>query len=597
MVKLMKYDEIKKRVTDIVFQPYFKDVDSTDKKIGDIISITPVDTHIITKNLQQSFGLAPSFDISNVSVDDISKFIYTNQISHKWNRRGIFSYILACFRNALGRRVSPDEQICKLKETKDSERAMLIDKTLTNIWKTFGIVIDLDAHPEWRIYNLVNRLSEELVKQGRAIDPREECANMDSFWVPIWTCLSFSCLAAILKQNFDVWSPAGRVTKKLENKLQSIKSYEELEDFVLMERIKAKIDKIVVKHVHIAGDFENRPNMSDLIIGAQKANCIQSDVQKDFQIKIDYDISGTRLSKLYGYVYDIVGKSAEYRKELFNQIKIAPVPNDSKKTVSQDTVDNKQKLPNRDTVFANVISILSTAVNRSTSIQTTEKLCDLFTDAKNPRILKQKIAQLEKQFFIKIPIEHTNANVYNICSNAYKSLVNKGLAEDLRITLDDMHPVWAAINKAIPYFVQLRSVLENELGTRISVYNLSNCRTYSEYKQMVIKFQILNKIRHVIAEHTKTIPQKITLSAPLIHDSVANTDDITKLYNECEHIFNIHIPSRDRKTDKIEDLVIAIIKNGENNAYIRKILNGQFEKTSISRNMIQNTTTRMNQGR
>lgn len=571
----MQYDELKNSVTNIVFQPYFADVDDTQKKIGDVAPISVTDANIIKQNIQQQFGITLNCDIPDVSVNDICKIIYEYTGGHIWNRREIFKCVLSSFGDAIGRRVFPDDKISELK---------IGAGTITNLRNRFGETVDLlGEHPEWRIYNLVNRITFDLAEQGRAIDPKDECAGMNNFWKPIWSSLSFGCLSFILIYNFGVWAPTDKKkdrknTRELEQKTQNLKSYEELEDFVISEMVKVKIDKIMFEYISIAGNFKDRPQMSDFVIGLNAANYVKNKVQKDFNIKIDYDISGTRLKQLYAYVYENVKGSESFRNKIFDDVEVG-----SKSAEPTGTNAHKKDVENllsRDEVFTRIINkINSMLINRTTSVQRWDKLCDLFTTTENPQSTKKGFnGWLRKHFYITVNLNDPNLNVFHVCSNAYKSLVERGLAEDLRIKIADMNPLWGAINIATKEFGQVKSIIENEIGPRISVYNLSNCRTYWEYKQLVINSAILDKIRPIIAKHLGIMLQKITLSAPLSHNIILDSSKFDWLYDECEKMFNIRIPKEDRKMDSVEDIVKAVIENGKDTNYIGNILNGNFDR-------------------
>lgn len=590
----MQYDELKNSVTNIVFQPYFADVDDTQKKIGDVAPISVTDANIIKQNIQQQFGITLNCDIPDVSVNDICKIIYEYTGGHIWNRREIFKCVLSCFGNLLGRRVFPDDKISDLKA---HIAPAMYEETITNLRCKFGESVNLlDTNPEWRIYNLANRITLDLAEQGRAIDPKEECAGMDNFWKPLWSSLSFGCLSFILIHNFGVWAPTDKKkdrknTRELEQKTQNLKSYEELEDFVISELVKVKIDKIMFEYISIAGDFENRPQMSDFVIGFNTANYVKNKVQKDFNIKIDYDISGTRLKQLYAYVYENLKGSESFRNKIFDDVEVG-----SKSAESTETKAPKKEVKNllsRDEVFTRIINKINcTLTNRITSVQRWDKICDLFADTVNPQSTKKGFnGWLRKNFYITVNLNDPNLNVFHICSKAYKSLVERGLAEDLRIKIADMHPLWGAINIATKEFGQVKSIIENEIGPRISVYNLSNCRTYWEYKQLVINSAILDKIRPIIAKHLGIMLQKITLSAPLSHNIILDFSKFDGLYDECEKMFNIRIPKEDRKMDSVEDIVKAVIENGKDTNYIGNILNGNFDRCKELANQFNKSVT------
>ncbi len=487
MVKHMQYDKLKDNITNIVFQPYFADVDDAHRKICDVAPITPMDVCFIKQSLQKQFGFTLDCDIPNVSVDDICEAVYkhldkNSKPSHKWTRREIFSYVLANLRRKVGRRVTADESLDSLRLSLE-KTGNDFGETLNRLWGAFGEKVSPEVYQSFRVYNIANRLTYDLVAQGKAIDPKVECAGMDPFWEPVWIVLSFGCLTAILKNEFEIWAPTQKASKELAQKLSEFKSYDELEEFVTAERVKSKVDKIITTYTGNYGEFKKRPNMADFIISPKNAYEIKDKVQRDFNIVVDYDITGTRLSKLYEHVYKNVKDSQELRNRLFENVHIVSQPMSEVK--EKPTACDKQLLT-RNEVFTQVINAINSALNREASVQTYERVHDLLATAENPENLKRKFRDLERRFDIKIRLSSEKLTVYNICSSAYKSLTGKGLAEDSRITIAEMNPLWGAINKAISYFVYLRSVLENECGVKVSVYHLSNCRTYDEYKQLII---------------------------------------------------------------------------------------------------------------
>ncbi|MBO7509482.1 MAG: hypothetical protein J6T57_04380 [Alphaproteobacteria bacterium] len=555
------------------------------------LNISPEEFDIIKQEIQQEFGLTLPDDISGMKISDIYNQIceFHNQKSDKkstskpkkWNRRGVFCYIMRKLGENMQEitgnnehRIQSQDHISDLRNEVDPNKREYFDELLTKkLGDSFGIIFDVNLYSAATVYNIANYVLYTLVSQGRAIDPREECAGMDPFWEPLWISLSLGCLAAILTNRFEVWAPTdkngNKNTQNLEQQLSHIKSYAELEEFVVAERIKVQIDKIMFRNITVAGDFKNRLDMSDFLISQTKARDIQNGIEEYFNIVVDYDISGTQLNKLYTYVYNNVKDSKSMRDKLFEGVQIED-PQPIK--VKNPTPQPGKKLLSRDELFAMVISEINSGLNRNTSVQTREKLYNLLMFAKDPDKLKNTFDGIEKYYGIRINLDNPKITVYNVCSAAYKSFVERGLAEDLRIKISDMNPLWGAVNKAIPYFRHLRSILDNERDVRVSVYNLSNCRTYDEYKQLVIRTKLLEEIRPIIANHIRIMPQKITLSTQLPHNPKAISD----IYNECERIFNISIPESNRVSDTVENMVRVIIQYGQHSDHIKKVLSGYF---------------------
>lgn len=603
----MQYNDIKRQIIDIIFQPHFEDVDDASKKIGDIIQLPAANIRLIKQDIKDKFGVFLNCDISGISTEELCKIIQKSMVHSEykrqklrqqkdvssksqrtvgvpvsetkmWNNRRVFGHVLSILNTVVETQL--DNKICDLKKKLGSEREKEIDAVLTKLWKDLSLTTEMNFNPDTYVYNIACQITYDLVAQGRAISPEEECEGMDSFWKPIWYATSAGCLVARLKKDLEIWVPSEKqanklFTKELEDKVSSFKSYEELEDFVVMERVKVKIDKIMFRYTTLSEDFTRRPNMSSFIISPIKSDSIKTEVQKDFNIKVNYDISGTRVNNLYTYVYEEIKNSQDQRKKLFDEIQIASENSEEKVHGS-----SKSKLLSRDEVFAITINKINSMLkNRSTSIQRWDKICYLFPNTeKSSNGMKNELNKwLRRNFYTAINLEDNNVNVYNVCSNAYKSLVKRGLAEDLRIPISEMHPLWGIINKSIPRFGHFKSVLERNC-VRISVYNLSNCRTYWEYKQLVINSKILEATRPTISEILNAEPTNITLSASLGEKLHATSSDVIRLYNECEKTFGIRIPEIDRASNTIEDMVKAIIKNGQTSDYIQNVINGRFEQ-------------------
>ena len=105
-------------------------------------------------------------------------------------------------------------------------------------------------------------------------------------------------------------------------------------------------------------------------------------------------------------------------------------------------------------------------------------------DTKKIDNLNQTFHNLELTYQIKIDTNNPNLTIGDICRAAHDSMVRQGKSESTYVALEDMEPLWAALNPAI-VFEHLRSVLRNEIGVSISVYKLSNCRTYDDYAKLV----------------------------------------------------------------------------------------------------------------
>lgn len=487
MVKFMQYKEIMEQIKSIVFVPYFGDED-TSKKIADIVQISPFDEYYIKRSIKKLFGLKLGCNISGMTTDEICAQVY-EFVQHSENTQNtpkevtveknllnsheVFAITLRMFSNSLGRRVFPYEQIYKLKSEFETTTGGNFDKMLTeSLYAIFGepidITVDTKLKPETTVYNIANQVTYDLVKYGKAIDPKVECAGMNPLWVPIRATMSFNTVVNILREKFGI-QPSIKT-------ISNVKSYKDFDKYVTKLVVKNKVNEIVF------GD--NEPNLchgvSETLIDTKGAKSIKQNVQSTFNITVDYDISGTKLSQLYRYVYGKVNRSEELRNTLFGK------PKTFEKVAKKNRGRHENKP--RHEIFSEIMCDINHAICLEHSVQTYTRVHSLLNQIQDDR---EKVINLEKTFENlenkhKIKIDTTNPylKIGDICCAAHNSMIAQGKSESTYVALDDMEPLWAAINPAIK-FEHLRSVLKNEIGVSVSVYKLSNCRTYDDYVKLV----------------------------------------------------------------------------------------------------------------
>ncbi len=483
----MQYKYLDKRIKHIIFMPCFGDED-TSKKIGDIVQISPFDEYHIKRSIKKLFGLKLDCKISGMTTDEICKQVYefvrcseSKKITQKeisaeknlLNSHEVFAITLGVFNSLLGRRIFPTEPICKLKTEIETKAGKGVDKVLSELlYLSFGVPINITSDtklkPEMTVYNIVNQVTYALVKYGKAIDPKVECAGMSPLWVPIRTSMTFNTLVNILREKFGI-----RPSIKT---ISNVKSYEDLDGYVIKLLVKNKINEIVFDN----SEINLCHGISETLIDTNKAKSIKQNVQNTFGITVDYDISGTKLSRLYWYVYEKANHSEELRNILFGK----------QKTI--ENIVNKNKGPHenkpRHEIFRDIIYEINHAVSLERSVQSYTKVSNLLSKIHDNQ---EKVINLEKTFEnlenehkIKIDMTDPYLKVGDICCAVHDSMVMRGKSEATYIALEDMEPLWAALNHAIK-FEHLRSVLKNEIGVGVSVYKLSNCRTYDDYVKLV----------------------------------------------------------------------------------------------------------------
>ena len=488
----MQYEDIKKRLKPIIFMPYFGDED-TSAKIGDVMQVSSFDEHYIRRTIKKIFGLDLDCNISTVTTDEICRQIYEflqhpeapqdrpkePDVAEKalLNSHEVFSIILKAFNDLLDRRVIPNERIANLKTEVEVKTQQNFDKVLAELlWSSFGehidVSIDMILNPGMAVYNIANQVTYALVERGKAIDPKIECAHMNPLWVPIRTSITFNTVTDILREKFGVSTLTKTISK--------IKSYQELNVYVTKLMVKNKINEIVFG----SNEFNLCHGISDNLVDTQNAEFIKQSVLNALNVKIDYDISGMKLSSVYKHVYEKINRSQKSRNMLFGKLgeEAEPVAN----TVN-DVADGQVKKP-RQEIFRDIIRDINRAVLLGHSVQSYDHVNNLLYklngDTKKIDNLNQTFHNLELTYQIKIDTNNPNLTIGDICRAAHDSMVRQGKSESTYVALEDMEPLWAALNPAI-VFEHLRSVLRNEIGVSISVYKLSNCRTYDDYAKLV----------------------------------------------------------------------------------------------------------------
>lgn len=431
----------------------------------------------------------------SLSGDDVPEKSPPEQM---WNRRKVCAHIQHELEKVFGLenfKVYAQDRIEKLRkdfsngdEAKEKE---FDDKLALILWESFGEVLEPDffSTPKSAIYNIANRITYNLAAIGRAISPEQECEGMDKFWQAIWTALSFNSFSDILQQNFEIKDYVGTSPKSL----LTIKSYEEYEERVLRLVIATKIDNIIFTRCKdVPEDFKEKRNLAWFVIptNAECAQCIDSDIQNVFHIKVKYDLSGSVVNGLYSYVYNGLKSSLKRQSELLGGPRFGPktiIPGQNSNTISDQAKNNT-----RAKIFAGIIGVVENKVGRR-GILSKEKFSDLRNEmsqsGKNPDDLTVGVETFLRRKYkidMKIGENDNDLSVYTVCDAVHKQLAERGEAEYIKVAAEDMDVLWNVINKAMRmHYKFLESVIENMFDVRVDHYKLSNCHTFYEYKRLI----------------------------------------------------------------------------------------------------------------
>ena len=498
-------------------------------KISDLTTFGDADIKLIKEGINTRFNLRIKEDISNFSVGQLTNMIVThvsnskeltekflrlaqkNRIKmppqktqqpvqsaettdtnekHLLNSHEVFAIVLTALGNMIGRRIFPTESIKKLQAEFAENGGLQFDQAFnTELKRTFhnpiDITIDTLSNPKMAVYTIANQVTYTLADCGLALDPKVECADMDPLWTPIRTAMTFDTVVNILWQKFGVWTS----TKTISN----LKSYEQYEKYVTKLIVKNKINNIVFNTDEIPAESALRQKLSETVISAQDAESIKQNVQQILNIKVDYNIAGTKLDRLYKYVDRKATVSQELRDKLFGKTD----------TNDQPSIDETPKLQKgaikmRDEIFADVIRSVNSAVSIGHSVQGYTNVYNLLNFLRGDKTKYEKLQKLlrdlETAHNITIDTTNPQLTIHSIADAVHMAMVKEGTSISTRVGLEDMTPLWAAINPAIN-FDHLKAVLGNEIGVNVSVYKLSNCRSYEDYANLVAETQIRKGLR------------------------------------------------------------------------------------------------------
>lgn len=506
----MQYKDAENAVANIVFQPYFRGVDCIQEKIGTVVPNPLVDGEYIQKEILKQFGFGLACNILDLSTEELSKIIFNiinrriqtkknsadqpiQQPDNRLTVRQVCGYILQCLgkRGPLERQIGHAEKFSDLRaEANRAEKLARFDVAFTDILNHFDVTLDPQTfNIDTKIYNIGNMLTNLLVDKGMAVSFEEEYKDVDLFFAPIRMATAFNCLTGILKDHFEFWVPNTKEKKKLTQTLLGFKSYDEYNQFIVKEGVEAKVDKIIYKYSNLVCPFAARPNMSEFVIFPWNADSIRQDVEQSFNMTLDYDISCSLVDDLCIHLYERIKDSPDSWDKLFKRMA-------SGKSSKPKVVMPKQtssKLQTKNETYTKIIGMINSKYvpkglrfgQKKPTVHWNESVCKLLDSAANPNELKQLFKTWEKQYEIKIDITDQKFTVGNICRILHQSLVDNGLGEDLHIDIADMYAPWAAFNKAVDHGF-LYSIW-SWAGLKISDNSLPNCRTFDEYKQLIIK--------------------------------------------------------------------------------------------------------------
>lgn len=536
------------KVIDILLASTFADNIHATDKISDLIVFGDDDIALIKQGIAKTFRLNISIsqDISNYTVEDLCNLIYThvknssdltkeilntmpvtpqtkksdetephqtkqNKSSGSndkllLNSHQVYGIVLTVMGDIMNRRIFPTECVTQMK--KELSTKVNFDQLLTEqLQKTFNAPIKITTEvqdtttgpkPNHKIgvYSIANQTMEALINCGKALPPEIEFAGMTPLWIPLYKSMTFDTVTDILLSDFGIWTSVKTISK--------LKSFAEFDKYVSTLAVKNKVNKIVFK-----GDPSvTRQSMSDVVIPLQDVAYIRQSIQKVSGVTVDYDISGTKLSRLYKYIYKKTTATPELRYKLFDKTYQEPQPFELKatreeilelryklfgKTYKEARQKGQINMITREDIFAGIIHRVSCAVSVGRSVQGYTNMYELSKRLKTENLIKYRnlqtvYADLES-IGISIDQENEQLRLRNICDAIHKKLIERGISISTRISREEMDPVWGALNPTIN-FDKLQVVLMYDMGINVSVDKLMNCRTYQDYENLISVAQL-----------------------------------------------------------------------------------------------------------
>ena len=414
------------------------------------------------------------------------------------NSHQVYAIVLSAMGSIMNRRILPEERIKKIKKefaqnSDDDFDQVLMAKLQADLQTPIQIVTDTQSNPKMGAYSIANQTMDALINYGKAMPPEVEFAGMNPLWIPLYKSMTFDTVVKILLSDFGIWTSTKTISK--------IKSFENFDKYVTTLLIKNKVNSIVFDH----DESVLHQSLSNTVISAQDAKSITQNVQRVFNITVDYDISGTKLGQLYKYIYKKTNASKELRYSLFGKTYQEPQQFELKTTPEelqeiQRTLFGKTYKPSeqnnmitRDEVFAGIIHRINCAVSLGYSVVGRTNICDLKESVRrNPKKrndLEAIFSDIESMG-VKVDISsNPELRIRDMCDAIHNILIERGASVSTRVAREDMDPIWGALNPTI-VFVKLKTVLEYDMGIRISIDKLMNCKTYNDYEKLIFATQL-----------------------------------------------------------------------------------------------------------
>lgn len=530
----------------ILLDSTFADNVNGTEKISDLTTFGDADIKLIKDGITQRFKLTINEDISDFSVGQLWTIIFkhvsksedlTNKFlklaeknriklspqktpqpaqpaatadvpntigetnkKHLLNSHEVYAIVLSALGDLLKRRVYPTERVKKLvnefiqneKEFVQNEEYFIqngekifTDRLTTSLQnkfhETLNLNIDTVLNPKMGVYSITKQTTDALIDCGKAIDPKVECAGMNPIWVLLRTAMTFDTVVNVLREDFNIWTS----TKTISN----IKSYAQYEKYVTKLMVKNKINSIVFKTDGVLTESFLRQNLSDTVIAAQDAESITESIQNIMNITVDYDISGTKLDRLYKYVYKQTTLSQELRDRLFGKT------NTNTQPIKTDVNETDEPMQAREDIFSNIIRRMNCTVSLKKSVQGTTNIYNLLKTmpTKRRNNLRQLLCDIENEYGIKIDTTDSNLTIRSICNEVHNKLVQQGKSVSLRVPPEEMDPLWRVLHLAINS-AHLKDIIGTEMGINVSTYKLSNQRSYQNMEKLIIATQLVKSI-------------------------------------------------------------------------------------------------------
>lgn len=215
--------------------------------------------------------------------------------------------------------------------------------------------------------------------------------------------------------------------------------------------------------------------ISEIITFPEDIDIIKSHIKRIFKCDIPGNIADMTPDELIQQIYslnkDFVIKDSDIVFKQKIKSETQPVPH----------TNNTQW--SRGAIFTYIFTTLSKTMERN--VKVTERISDLMIELQMTGIDSQKLnctlKELENFFDIKID---QSMKVYNVANAAELSFIAQGRAPAHNNSDEQKDPLWRAIITATS-LKYLKSILQHDLNIHVSIFTLSNIKSYEEFKALI----------------------------------------------------------------------------------------------------------------